>query len=247
MLDAGPQNFRKTTHVFITHTHADHIAELPLSLMHAGQGDGSKITIHCPADAVRHLQTYITAFFQVNAVCDCSMNDFCRFVPLEAPKQTHRLTLKGDIIEVASVGGDHTVPTILYGFALIKQKLLPQFASLSGKAIAQLRKEGQNVTAEVVEPKFAYVLDTSIEGLMAASWLLDYPVVIVECTFLLPDEKKFTHEKKHIHWDDLQPMVLARPETLFILVHFSQRHSDPFVREFFEAQHIANVHPWVLA
>ena len=26
MLDAGPQNFNKPTHIFITHTHIDHIA-----------------------------------------------------------------------------------------------------------------------------------------------------------------------------------------------------------------------------
>jgi phosphoribosyl 1,2-cyclic phosphodiesterase len=30
MLDAGPQTFRKPGYIFITHTHADHIAELPL-------------------------------------------------------------------------------------------------------------------------------------------------------------------------------------------------------------------------
>ena len=38
MLDAGPQCFKKPKHIFITHSHGDHIANLPFTLIGDEEG-----------------------------------------------------------------------------------------------------------------------------------------------------------------------------------------------------------------
>lgn len=237
---------------FITHAHADHIAELPLSLIQDinTKDEDDKITIFAPCASVDYLQKYIVAFHEANTCADygtlgVQMNDFYKFVGLEAPRKTFRMQNNKDLLEVSTVAADHSVPTVVYGFSVVKQKLDPRFATLGGREIAELRKSGTSVTIETIERKFSYVLDTSIELFARDAWLLDYPVVIIECTFLMPDEREFARKKKHIHWEELKPLVLARPDTNFVLVHFTQRHSDTEIRAFFTRENVANIHPWL--
>jgi len=102
-----------------------------------------------------------------------------------------------------------------------------------------------------LKKKFSYVLDTGIEIFEKNPFLLEYPVAIVECTFLLDnnDELEQAIKKKHIHWNQLKPYVVQNPNVLFILVHFSQRYSDSQIKTFFNKviaeDNISNIHPWL--
>lgn len=67
MLDAGPANFNKPKNIFIGHTHGDHIASLPLTLI--GDQNGNHIfEIYAPSQAEEKIHKYINAFFEVNAL-----------------------------------------------------------------------------------------------------------------------------------------------------------------------------------
>jgi len=56
MLDGGPQSFKKPAHIFITHCHGDHIAELPFTMIQDVEGDDSKINLYCPEEAKTELE-----------------------------------------------------------------------------------------------------------------------------------------------------------------------------------------------
>ena len=79
-------------------------------------------------------------------------------------------------------------------------------------------------------------------------WVLDYPVVITECTFLNEEDIALAHEAGHTHWTALKPFIEANPDTTFVLIHFSLRHSDSQVLEFFNVQNkdgrYNNIIPW---
>ena len=61
MLDAGPQNFNKPEHILITHTHIDHLACLPLTMI----GESETIpTIYAVSAAQQHIHNYIAAMFR---------------------------------------------------------------------------------------------------------------------------------------------------------------------------------------
>jgi hypothetical protein len=69
---------------------------------------------------------------------------------------------------------------------------------LIGKEIAELRKNGTVIYQDVAVPCFAFLGDTTCEVLEKNPILFDYPVIIIECTFLLDD-----HQGKFVYYNPL--------------------------------------------
>lgn len=247
MLDAGPQNFNKPSHIFITHTHGDHVASLPFTLI--GDENGHHVfQIYAPAEAERHLRKYIAALFQVNALSDeidMPVGTWYQFYGC-IEFSSFRLSLKKSPFVVDVVLCDHGVPTVSYCFSQIKSKLKDEYIGLQGKEIAALRKQGVDVTKEVVTPSFAFICDTAISVLDRYPSIVKHPIVIIECTFLYPEERENAVLTKHIHWEELKPYVVANPATLFILIHFSLRYKEDEILAFFteQANDISNIKVW---
>jgi ribonuclease Z len=243
MLDAGPQCFNKPEHIFITHTHSDHIANLPLTMI--GDPDGNHIfKIYATANAENKLREYINASFSVNCLSDVIADDWYVFNKLYS-RQNFQITANTHKLHVETFECDHTVPTLSYGFSDMSQKLKPEYIVLPGKDIAALRKQGVEVTREVAVKKFAFVCDSSIKVMDLNPNILDYPTIIIECTFITEGAEQDALNKKHIHWNQLKPYVIQHPHIQFILIHFSLQHKDEEIKEFFEKENFSNVYPWL--
>jgi len=258
MLDGGPQLFKKPGHIFITHTHADHIAELPLTMIpYVDNHDSDKVQVQvkvqvvCPEEAVTFLQNYISQLHTTNNLQDMSniIDNAYTMVPVSQKYTAQRLVLNKQNMLLETVAADHRIPTVVYGFSTIKDKLDAKYATLSGNELKALKKDGVTITTEIIEKKFCYVLDTSIKIFEKSPFLLEYPVIIVECTFFMEDELLQASQRKHIHWLELKPYVISNPKSLFILTHFTQRWKDSEIRDFFnqikEKENINNIHPWL--
>ena len=250
LLDAGPQNFNKPTNIFITHTHGDHIANLPFTLIRDSLEDTRVFELHAPAEAERHLRKYISSLFEVNALMDESdmpQREWYRYHGYDQPTTFRRLLNKAEF-EITTVNCDHAIPTIGCCFSQVKTKLKDEFVGVPGKDIAKLRKEGAVVTKEVIVPAFAFICDTSIQVLTTAPQILQFPYVFIECTFIFPEEIDNAAATKHIHWAELRPYVLQHASITFVLFHFSLRYKDEEILSFFEkekADHgISNIKVW---
>jgi ribonuclease BN (tRNA processing enzyme) len=174
---------------------------------------------------------------------------YYNLIPIKQEHTIRRIMINKQMMELETIGADHSVPTVIYGFSIIKNKLDPKYVSFTGKEIAQLVKAGEKVTIEVVDKKFSYVLDTSIKTIEENPQFLRYPVVIIECSLLMDDEYDLAEKKKHIHWNQLRPYVEKNSDTLFILTHFSLRYKDQDIKNFFDTikinSNITNIHVWL--
>jgi ribonuclease Z len=238
MLDAGPQNFNNPAHIFVTHSHMDHIANLPHTLINDELGSDTKnpCQIFGHRDAEKFIGRYIDAMFYANAMSESiHVSDYYKYTGLRG-NDTFRIIMNKTNIEVQVFGCDHRIPTISYGFSEIKQKLKKEYIGLEGKEIGALKKQGIEITHEVKEKKLAYVCDTSIKVLSWHPEILEYKVVFIECTFFMPDELDNARKTKHIHWDHLKPYVIGYPDTTFMLFHFSQRYKDQDISDFFQKE-----------
>jgi ribonuclease Z len=95
---------------------------------------------------------------------------------------------------------------------------------------------------------FCYICDTSIAILSTYPQIFNYPIIIIECTFLYPDERENAVATKHIHWEELLPYVIQYSNIIFVLIHFSLRYKDAEILEFFNIQkdihNISNIKVW---
>lgn len=245
MLDAGPQNFNHPSTIMITHTHIDHIASLPFTMI----GSEEILQVYGPSDARKYVESYIGAMFEANSLTKIDkMDHIFQYHPLK-PGTIFPITLNKNDLEIEVFECDHTIPTISYGISQIKQKLKPEYRGLPGKELGTLRKSGTQITHQVTTKSLAYVCDTSIKVFDLNPNLLSYPTIMIECTFFLPDELENAGKTNHIHWEQLKPQVLAHPEINFILFHFSQRYRDQEVLDFFQSEkdqdQISNLSCWV--
>lgn len=63
--------------------------------------------------------------------------------------------------------------------------------------------------------------------------IFKYPIIMVECTFILECDYLKAKEKKHMHWNDLEPIIRSHPNNNFILYHFSKKYTRESIDEFF--------------
>ena len=250
MLDAGPQCFKKPDHIFVTHPHADHIANLPLTLIGSSE-ETHKYNINCPKEASDKLKKYIVSMFEANALCDdLPVDDWFTIHPLACDDEPLELTCNKSKIKIEIIKCDHGIPTLSYGFGLIKNKLNPIYQGKSGKELRELRKSGVNITTKVIEKKFCFVCDTSIEVFKMNPCILDYSTVFIECTFIKDGEEATAVAKKHVHWKQLKPYVLDNPDVRFVLFHFSLKYKDQEIKDImdveFKKDGITNVDLWLV-
>lgn len=244
MLDAGPQNFNKPSHIFITHCHADHVAELPFTLIERDENSDNIFNIYGPPNSRLPIANYIQSMFDMNIMNLHSVPTHEWYSYTELNKSDIDLVLKNNKFKISTIECDHSLPTIGYIFKIIKDKLKPEYLGL-GKEIANIKKSGIKVTYESTNYLFAYVCDCSIKTIQTYEEELTKCIyIIVECTFLFDDELDNAINTKHIHWTQLEPYIKKNPNTEWILIHFSLRYTDQEIKEFFKDKKYTNMKIW---
>lgn len=245
-LDSGIQMYFEPNHIFITHCHTDHSFALPMILT----GISTKPYVYVPKEHVHLFNRFTKACYQLSKGSD-------RVKP-----KTHTTigVSHGDTFPVKNnyyvkvYDLDHNVETRGYGIVRIKKKLKSEYTGVSGKDLVRIKKQGIEITEEVHENVLAYICDTTIKSLHDNDELFLFHHLLIECTFLTYQDDRHSRgndnkDHKHIHWDDLLPIVKDHPEITFHLIHFSSRYDDEDIDEFFRkecAKHnLTNVLPWL--
>ncbi|CAF1635469.1 unnamed protein product [Didymodactylos carnosus] len=211
--------------------------------------------VYLPISAVTHMTDYISTCQILRAAgrIDPDPNKWLPNYKLIGVKHDDLLSLDNEFsprknIKVRVFDMDHSVPCCGYGFYECRQKLKKEFQHLSGKDIGMLRKtNGVEVTEEVMIPLFAFMGDTTAVIFNEyGKELLQFPVIIVECSFIDNDlHGERAADVKHIIWDELQPFVLQHPNTIFVLIHFSQQYKCEQIKQFFQKLNLPNVVPFL--
>lgn len=242
-IDAGLCEGRRPDKVFLTHTHDDHSTDIEYL---AGKETG--VDLYAPAAAVGYIEAYIRA-----------KRELGQMAPYD-PKLAYTGPLygvnPGDVFAFGPQGQYrvrvaacvHKVPCVGYAFSEVRKRLRPDLEKLKaelvaggkaaefGRRMAELRKAGEEAEERYEAPLFAFMGDTHPSAFAQSPWLFDYPVIFTECTFLHDAERERADRIGHTVWSKLRPVVEAHPGTLFVLTHFSLRHSDREVVAFFDKE-----------
>jgi ribonuclease Z len=223
---AQPWSFMGTGTWFVSHTHLDHIAALPVYVARRRMMKMEPPTIYLPEATIEPIEKILKLFTRLDRG-----RLPCRMLPARP----------GDEIElsrehVVSVSATrHTVPSLGFVVWDRRRKLKPEFHGLTGDQIRDLRLAGTDVTEEIRIPLLAYLGDSSPEGLDGCPAMYEARVLITEVTFVAPSHRKDKiHKYGHIHLDDIVERQARFKNELIIASHFSTRYVDNRIRRLVE-------------
>lgn len=223
MLEFGraPEDTLGYETVCVTHGHLDHAAGL------AHHASRRKLTglpparVFAPEEALPDLAVWLGASERLEQV---------RYgTRLEAAVPGGSISLRRDL-ELSFFAGRHRVPTVGYLFSEVRRKLKDEHSEASGPEIAALRALGVEVTRREEIPLLAYPGDCGPAIFEAAPAILRAKVLLIECSFLAPEDVERAHAYEHLHIRDFAERADLFENEVVVLAHFTLRSTAEEIR-----------------
>jgi ribonuclease Z len=223
---AQPWDFMGTPVWFVSHTHLDHIAALPVYVARRRMMKMEPPIIYMPAhalDSVDKMLRHLSRLDRGRMPCDLR--------PVEPGDE---ISVSRELVVTASATC-HTIPSLGYIVWERRRKLKADYQGWSGDQIRDLRLSGVEVTEERRLPLVAYVGDSAPEGLDRNPAMYEAQILITEMTFVAPSHKKDKiHKHGHMHLDDYVDRRDRFRNEVIIAGHFSTRYEERQIQRFVE-------------
>lgn len=231
LLDAGVYFDRKPKLVLVTHGHLDHVNNLYSILL----DNILKPTVLVPPSSQKLIINYLNAQHSVSL----NKKGFFKRFKMAGLENEYTVELSKKF-KIKPYLMDHSIDTIGYGINIISKKLNPDYVNKSQSELIEIKKSGKEV--DIINEK-GFILFCGDTSSMVLNKLpfSDYKYVIIECTFLDNDHYVEAFNRKHLHYLELKPFFEKYVKTNFILIHFSKRYKDSFIKEFFKKNNHENV------
>jgi ribonuclease Z len=227
-LGAQPWDFMGTPTWFLTHTHLDHVAALPVYVARRRMMKMEPPTIYLPEEGVDDVKRLLLIMQKLDRG-----RMLCELVGV-APGQEIELSREHVVTVFRTT---HTIPSVGYVVWDRRNKLKEEYHSLSGDQIRDLRLGGTQVTREVRTPLVCYTGDTSPAGLDAYPPAYEAKVLITEMSFIRPNHRREKiHKFGHMHLDDFLERAERFKNEVIVCAHFSTRYHPNEVRRLVEAK-----------
>jgi ribonuclease Z len=227
-LGAQPWDFMGTPTWFVTHTHLDHFAALPVLVARRRMMRMEPPVFYLPRESVEDVRRLLLMFQRLDrGRMICQLNGIEPGNEVELSRET----------VVTTFATTHTIPSLGYVVWDRRQKLKDEYHGLLGEQIRDLRLSGVQVTREVRQPLVAYTGDTSPAGLDCCPAAFEAKILITELSFIRASHRREKiHKFGHMHLDDLLERADRFKNELIICSHFSTRYHPNEVRRLVEAR-----------
>jgi ribonuclease Z len=225
-LGAQPWSFMGTENWFVSHTHLDHVAALPVYVARRRMMKMEPPRIYLPTEAIEPVERLLKIVSRLDRG-----RLPCELIGVEPGME---IELSRELVVTVS-RTRHTIPSLGFVVWERRRKLKPEYQELTGEQIRDLRLGGTDVTHEQRLAKIAYLGDSAPQGLDDCPAMYEAEVLITELTFVAPSHKKDKiHKFGHIHLDDLVERRERFKNQLIIAAHLSTRYGSKQVQHFVE-------------
>ncbi|MCE9567022.1 MAG: metal-dependent hydrolase [Planctomycetes bacterium] len=220
---AQPWDFMGTPTWFVSHTHLDHVAALPIYVARRRMMKMEPPTVYVPTESLDDVKKLMMIMHR-----------------LDRGRQLAEVKglAAGDEIElsrehiVSVVNTFHTIPSRGFIVSERRRKLKDEFIGLPGEKIKELRLSGVEITREERIPLVAYTGDTSPAGLDKNPIFFEAKILITEMSFIRASHRRDKiHKFGHMHLDDFLERAKQFKNELIIAAHFSTRYHPNEVRK----------------
>ncbi len=226
-LGAHPWDFMSTSNWFISHTHLDHVAALPVYVARRRMMKMEPPTIYLPEQAVESVDRILKLFTRLDrGRLPCQLIGVKPGDEIEMSRE-HVVTISATA---------HRVPSLGFIVWERRRKLRAEFQDLPGDKIRDLRLSGTDVTEERRMPRVAYVGDSAPDGLDNCPAMYEAQILITEMTFVAARHRpEKIHKYGHMHLDDIVARRERFKNEIVIAAHFSTRYHSKQIRQMVEA------------
>jgi ribonuclease Z len=227
-LGGSPWSFMGTQTFFITHSHLDHMAALPVYVARRRMMKMDPPTIYLPLEVVEPVQRMLRSWQRLDrGRMLCELKGVEPGAEIELSRE-HVVTVFQTV---------HTVPSVGYVVWDRRKKLKAEYQGLPQDQIRDIRLAGNDVSEEVRVPLVCYTGDTAPGGFDNYAPVMEAEVLITELTFFRPEHRKEKiHKYGHMHLDDLIERADRFRNSLIILAHFSTRYHERQIRKAVESR-----------
>jgi len=227
-LGAQPWDFMGTPTWFLTHTHLDHVAALPVYVARRRMMKMGPPTVYLPAAGVEDVRRLLLVMQRLDrGRMICQLNGL---------QPGDEIALSRDHV-ITAFPTTHTIPSLGYLVWDRRNKLKEEYFGLTGEQIRDLRLSGVPVTREVRVPLLAYTGDTSPGGLDGYPPVYEAKILITELSFIRPSHRREKiHKFGHMHLDDLIERADRFHNELIICSHFSTRYHPQEVHRLLDSK-----------
>jgi ribonuclease Z len=225
-LGSLPWDFTGTPTWFISHTHLDHVAALPVYVARRRMMRMDPPNLYLPASAVEDVRRLLQVMHRLDRG-----RMLCELHGLEPGQE---VALSRELV-VTAIPTAHTVPSLGFIVWDRRQKLKEEYHGLPGERIRDLRLSGVAVTREVRMPLLAYTGDTAPAGLDDNPAVFEAKMLITEMSFVRARHRRDKiHKYGHLHLDDFVERADRFRNELIVAGHFSTRYHPDEVRRVLE-------------
>ena len=206
----------------LSHTHMDHVAGLPYYFSQRFFQKLPTGRCFCPAVMAEPIREMMRSW----AALERQSTPF-EIVGMEP----------GDEVEVKpntylrAHASSHTIPSLGYALVERRKKLREEFVDLPSERVRELRLSGHEISRVLEVPLVAYTGDTEPAPFLLSDDFVNARVVITECTFFDHDHRDKAKIGKHLHVEDLRPLLATWKAEHVVVVHASRRALLAHARE----------------
>jgi ribonuclease Z len=227
-LGAQPWDFMATPTWFMTHTHLDHVAALPVYVARRRMMHMEPPTVYLPIEALEDVRRLLLIMQRLDrGRMVCQLNGLSPGAEIQLSRE----------LVITTFSTAHTIPSLGYVVWDRRLKLKEEYLGLAGEQIRDLRLAGTTVTREVRTPLLAYTGDTSPAGLDNCPPVYEAKILITEVSFIRPSHRREKiHKFGHMHLDDVVERADRFQNELIIFSHFSTRYHPNEIRRLIDGK-----------
>lgn len=221
-LGRAPREIVHSEHVFLTHGHIDHSAGIAYYFAQRWFLDNSPGNLYVTEPLRDPIERLLRLWGEIDGN-----------VP---PGNVHTVrpgtdaALRKDLIvrPFAVQHGSRSVQGVTWpalGYALIevRRKLKEEYQGLGGPELVEIKKRGTEITRRVEIPLVAFCGDTGPGPYFDLEYVRTAKVLILECTFVHPDDQRRARAGGHMHLRDVLAVLPRLANERILLTHLSHR------------------------
>jgi len=222
VFDAGAVPGATVDHVFLTHGHADHVAALPYIVsLRSIRRNKATLSVYLPDELGEPMERLLEAMRDVQR--DSEHEAKVRLYPAR-PGYFFELG-RGAVVH--AMRSWHRGASLGWGVDRTTSKLKTEFVGMEGSEIGRLRREGVQVTDDVVSTLLVVSGDTRIDFLLEHERARRAKVLVHEVTTWEMDDANVEGARRygHTHVAEMAEHCEKFEGDYLVLTHRSMKHS----------------------